>query len=1025
MDSKDLISRIEGELGSAGGPDQPSSFHPPPRVPDHELIRRIGAGSYGEVWLARSITGQWRAVKAVSRDRFSSERPYEREFRGVVQFEPISRSHPSLVHVLHVGRDETIGAFYYVMELAEDATEAVVAAEPGASLAVSLSPLRVDSFVPRTLRSDLKRRGRLSVAEAIRLGVDLAGALGHIHRHGLVHRDVKPSNVIYVQGQPKLADLGLVTHSSEARSFVGTEGFIPPEGPGTVKADLFALGRLLYEAVTGKDRCEFPELPADLDSWPDREAFLEFNEVVTQLCAPELQRRYANAAEVAGDLNLILAGRSVRRANGIERRLRQARRISAMTLVGLVLAGGVMWLQQSRQQETELRAARERMLRERAEHAERTGQQLLYTALLEQARAIGRSSEVGHRTKALEAVRQAATLTNTAELRREALTALTLPDLRWQRTVSLGADATQQEPDPGFTRIAVARGAGVVEIRTFPELSLLDTLPASERLICSQLQWSDDGRYIAVVRSLSNFAPLADIDVWEFVPDPRLILAARQVARNGWCFRANPSELLAIVSKNTLVRWDLTTGKERERRALDFAPTLLACSSDSQSLAAFQHEAEGSRVSVHDLESLVLKSQRIFQPYALALAWHPRDQHLAVTDVSGGVQLMNPTNGTVQLLGRHRDEALFARFDPTGHYLVTAGRERSSICWDLQTLNRAFGIELNSSTPRFSQDGAWFVNQRGAEVELYALERPDLTRSVAMETTSRLRRAAFSPDGRWLAAASSDQVAVCDLRSGLVAYGTCESPHLFWAVDGKELFASSSRGRSARWRVVPAGGANPLPRLESIPFAAPKDLISISVVSNRVLWTTAYGSQRTTVSALAPSQDGWKPTLAGINGQSPDGRWLGIYNPGSGNVNVYGWPDFTLATVITNEGRLAGFTFSPAGDELAVVSRTRADIYSTSDWQRQRSLTNVVDLPYWGALYQPDGRSLWLADNYHSASLRDAKSFAPQLPLPIGHFPLALSVDGQQLAVSVDSRRIEIWDLTQVRRHLRELNLDW
>src|SRR5882672_8722009 len=135
----------------------------------------------------------------------------------------------------------------------------------------------ITSCSPRTLASDLKSRGRLPVTDAVSLGVQLAGALGHLHRHGLVHRDVKPSNVIFVRGQPQLADIGLVTGIHEERSFVGTEGFIPPEGPGSERADLFALGRLLYEAVTGKNRCDFPGLPDDLDRWPksEREGLIE------------------------------------------------------------------------------------------------------------------------------------------------------------------------------------------------------------------------------------------------------------------------------------------------------------------------------------------------------------------------------------------------------------------------------------------------------------------------------------------------------------------------------------------------------------------------------------------------------------------------------------------------------------------------------------------------------------------------------------------------------------------------------
>src|SRR6185503_17351383 len=224
-----------GELGSTAGRDAAATpLHPPPRVADHELVRRIGAGSYGEVWLARSVIGQWRAVKVVARDRFASDRPYDREFRGVIQFEPISRSHSGLVHVLHVGRDDEVGAFYYVMELADgeemqnDKCKMQNEAMPStAGSDHQRSILNLEFYIlkyrPRTLRSDLKARGRLPVAEAVALGVELAGALGHIHRHGLVHRDVKPSNVIFVHGQPKLADLGLVTNTSEARSFVGTE----------------------------------------------------------------------------------------------------------------------------------------------------------------------------------------------------------------------------------------------------------------------------------------------------------------------------------------------------------------------------------------------------------------------------------------------------------------------------------------------------------------------------------------------------------------------------------------------------------------------------------------------------------------------------------------------------------------------------------------------------------------------------------------------------------------------------------
>ena len=102
------------EHASASGPRGT-----PPHVPDHELLRRIGAGSYGDVWLARNVMGTYRAVKMVYRHTFDHARPFDREFTGIQKFEPVSRLHDGLVDILQVGRNDQAGYFYYVMELAD------------------------------------------------------------------------------------------------------------------------------------------------------------------------------------------------------------------------------------------------------------------------------------------------------------------------------------------------------------------------------------------------------------------------------------------------------------------------------------------------------------------------------------------------------------------------------------------------------------------------------------------------------------------------------------------------------------------------------------------------------------------------------------------------------------------------------------------------------------------------------------------------------------------------------------------
>ena len=290
----------------------------PPIIPDHEMLRVIGRGAYGEIWLARSLTGALRAVKVVSRSTFDDERAFAREFNGMSRFEPFSRAHEGFVDILHVGRGGDF--FYYIMELADDC----------------VSGQRIDpaNYEPRTLKTEMQKRSRVPVAECVETGVRLADALASLHAQGLAHRDIKPANIIFVGGAPKLADIGLVAAHGQ-RSFVGTEGYIPPEGPGA-EGDLYSLGKVLYEISTGKDRLDFPSVNTDLTQREDKAALLLLNEVLLKACANDSAARYKNAAEMRADLLRVQQGVRARTSRSFPRWL-------AVLVITVLVFGAVGW----------------------------------------------------------------------------------------------------------------------------------------------------------------------------------------------------------------------------------------------------------------------------------------------------------------------------------------------------------------------------------------------------------------------------------------------------------------------------------------------------------------------------------------------------------------------------------------------------------------------------------------------------------------------------------------------------------
>ena len=268
-----------------------------PDAPDYEMFEPpFGEGAYGKVWVVRNAIGQWQALKAVYASKFGTNaEPYEREFRGISHYKPVSDKHPGLLRVDFVSTKKSTGYFYYVMELGD-------AQKPGWEEHPA-------TYRPRDLAGvrAAAKGGRLSVRECVEIILPLAEALEFLHQQGLTHRDIKPSNIIFVKGRPKLADVGLVVETGpfvKEASLVGTPGYMPPspEPLGTAQADIYGLGMVLYVIGTGRSPGFFPEISTTLVEQTGELDFIQLNAVILKACQPDRAKRYSSATEMRAAL---------------------------------------------------------------------------------------------------------------------------------------------------------------------------------------------------------------------------------------------------------------------------------------------------------------------------------------------------------------------------------------------------------------------------------------------------------------------------------------------------------------------------------------------------------------------------------------------------------------------------------------------------------------------------------------------------------------------------------------------------
>lgn len=295
-----------------------------PTVPDFDLLRPIGRGGFGEVWLGvNRSTGALRAVKLIPLRGVAAD-PAGREMVSLAQLESqrVAR-HPHLLDIQHVGRTES--HLFYLMDLADD-----VSGRPASN-----SP----EYRPATLARRLELGG-LPPLEALRCSRQLAAGLAHLHEAGMVHRDVKPANCLFVGRDLKLADFGLLTAASTHLSRLGTLKYMPPDGRMDLRADVYAAGLVIYEMLSGLPADSFPRLGERAREIAADPILSRLNRVALRAAQRDHHLRYAHAGEIRDDLERIAeqSSQSLSPERMRRRRWRIAIAATTLPLLALLLA---------------------------------------------------------------------------------------------------------------------------------------------------------------------------------------------------------------------------------------------------------------------------------------------------------------------------------------------------------------------------------------------------------------------------------------------------------------------------------------------------------------------------------------------------------------------------------------------------------------------------------------------------------------------------------------------------------------
>jgi len=943
---------------------------------DYELIAELGRGGMGIVLQARQRSlNRPVAVKMIRAGRRASSDDLLRlrnEAEAVANLD-----HPNIIPIYEVG--EHRGHSYFAMKLVE-----------GGTLAQRLEEYAAN---PR------------AAAKAM---ATVARAVHHAHQRGVLHCDLKPSNILLdAGGQPHVSDFGLATRIkgdrrlTESGAILGSPPYMAVEQlPGhkaavTTATDVYGLGAVLYALLTKRppfqaDSVEdileqvkewTPEPPGAINRLVDR----DLEAICLKCLNKDPPRRYASALDLALDLDRWLAGEPIaaRPVGSAERAWRWCRRNPAVAgavgtaAAALVAVAVISVLYASRQRQfavEQFKATREiTVLANGLEESLTESNRLLAIRNFERAQAAFETEQIGPG------------LLWMIESWRSAVAA---GDPAWQQAARTNLAAWQ----PYHARIkAVLSHPAPVDAAAFsPDGKTLVT-GSDDRT--AQLWDATTGEPIG-----SPLSHGGEVIAVAFTPDGRTILTAcldksvrlwdaatgQLIAppiHHGWgnavAFSPDGKTFLAGCSDGTARLWDTATGL-RVGKPIPHAGNFnsVVYSPDGKTLLT------GSWDSTARLWDAAT-GQQIGQPLkhqspVLSVAFGPDGKTLLAGSKDGTARLWDATTGqplSPPLKG-HRNRIRAVALSPDGKTLLTGSTDKTARLWDTTTY-QPISTPLQHQGPvvavAFSPDGKSLVTASSdSTVRLWdaALYQPV---RLVLEHTHSVRAVAFSPDGKTILTGSADgEASLRNAADGRLVCPLLRHPGRVNAVafspDGKSVLTGSLDGTARSWNTSTGQPSGPV-----LPH---------------------QGS----VSAVAFSPDG-KTLLTGSQDHT-----LRLWNAATGTL---------LGRPLEQPGDVDSAAFSPDGKTFV----TGYDIGSAQSWDAATQTPLGRPFPHSGAVsavaFSPDGKTLLTGCEDGMARLWDPKTRTLLVP-PLRHqawvFSVAFGPDGKTVLTGCEDGTARLWD---------------